>query len=341
MKQKNRQDSFLKIIAIFAVVLAVSAGMLFFILFQSREKARKYDGYLQLGQKYLSEMKYEDAILAFQEAVRLDPKRAEAYTELAELYINNGQYDKAEEMLRYAENHAAADVQYNILMEQKKVAEAKGQAKRNRPSVTPVPASSVTADPTPRPTVTPKPTATPAPTATPEPSVLPMKEEDFEPMAEILGLLITCDTYTRDGSYWTYEKGSISADEYRDFVSSYMYQMYLHDDPDTDEFFYFSCSVSKIEDIVTSLFGWLPPEPSESDYFYRSGKYYYLEAGDGEALRWMEMTASETKGNQIIVYADQYWSVKNPIYDGSYRLVFEEDTGSRFGYRLISIEGDY
>ena len=173
MKQKNRQDSFLKIIAVLAVVLAISAGALFCILFQSREKARKYDDYLQLGQKYLSEMKYEDAILVFQDAVRLDPKRAEAYTELAELYVKNGQYDEAEEVLRYAEKHVAGNAQDEIASEQKIVAEYKAQEgqkktdreKKNRyPSATPgsVPATE---------------TVKPTPKATPEPT----KEKTLEP----------------------------------------------------------------------------------------------------------------------------------------------------------------
>lgn len=163
-KQGRKGSSYLITAAVLAVILAVSAGVLFFILFQSREKARKYDGYLQLGQKYLEEMKYEDAILVFQDAVRLDPKRAEAYTELAELYMKNGQYDEAEEVLRYAEKHVAGNSQDAIASEQKIVAESKTQEgqkkadreKKNRyPSATPgsVPATE---------TVKPTPQATPA-----------------------------------------------------------------------------------------------------------------------------------------------------------------------------------
>ena len=186
-KQAQQGSSYLITIAVLAVVLAISAGALFCILFQSREKARKYDDYLQLGQKYLSEMKYEDAILVFQDAVRLDPKRAEAYTELAELYVKNGMYDEAEEVLRYAEKHVSENAQDEIASEQKIVAEYKAQEgqkktdreKKNRyPSATPgsVPATE-TAIPTPQATPTPLPTATQRPTATPEPT----KEKTLEP----------------------------------------------------------------------------------------------------------------------------------------------------------------
>ena len=186
-KQGRKGSSYLITIAVLAVVLATSAGVLFFILFQSREKARKYVDYLQLGQKYLEEMKYEDAILVFQDAVRLDPKRAEAYTELAELYLKNGQYDEAEEVLRYAEKHVAGNAQDTIASEQKIVSESKTQEgqkkadreKKNRyPSSAPgsVPATE-TATPTPQATPTPLPTATQRPTATPEPA----KEKTLEP----------------------------------------------------------------------------------------------------------------------------------------------------------------
>ena len=41
---------------------------------------------LSLGQKYLEEMKYEDAILAFQDVIRIDGKTAEAYTGLGRAY---------------------------------------------------------------------------------------------------------------------------------------------------------------------------------------------------------------------------------------------------------------
>ena len=41
----------------------------------SRKSARQVD----LGNKYLSELDYEQAVLSFKEAIKIDPKNEEAY----------------------------------------------------------------------------------------------------------------------------------------------------------------------------------------------------------------------------------------------------------------------
>ena len=56
----------------------------------------KYD----LGVRYLSEGNYEEAILAFTAAIEIDPKRPEAYKQLAEVYYELGEDEKAENSLR-------------------------------------------------------------------------------------------------------------------------------------------------------------------------------------------------------------------------------------------------
>ena len=40
-----------------------------------------------LGVRYLSEGNYEEAIIAFNAAIEIDPKRAEAYLSLADVYL--------------------------------------------------------------------------------------------------------------------------------------------------------------------------------------------------------------------------------------------------------------
>lgn len=53
-----------------------------------------------LGVKYLSEGNYEEAILAFEAAIEIDPKRAEAYIGLAETYVAMDDPDRAAEILQ-------------------------------------------------------------------------------------------------------------------------------------------------------------------------------------------------------------------------------------------------
>ena len=53
-----------------------------------------------LGIRYLSEGKYEEAILVFTAAIEIDPKRTEAYTGLADVYIAQGDIAAAIDILR-------------------------------------------------------------------------------------------------------------------------------------------------------------------------------------------------------------------------------------------------
>lgn len=54
---------------------------------------------LELAIKYLSEIKYEEAILTYQEVIRIDPKIVEAYKGMSLAYYMQGENDKAEAIL--------------------------------------------------------------------------------------------------------------------------------------------------------------------------------------------------------------------------------------------------
>lgn len=50
---------------------------------------------IELGQKYLTEMNYTEAIASFTEAIKLDPNNIQAYMGRGEAYMALGEYDKA------------------------------------------------------------------------------------------------------------------------------------------------------------------------------------------------------------------------------------------------------
>lgn len=54
---------------------------------------------LELGQKYLSELNYEQAIIAFQKVIELDPKNVEAYLQLSDVFADQGDLEAAIEIL--------------------------------------------------------------------------------------------------------------------------------------------------------------------------------------------------------------------------------------------------
>lgn len=65
-------------------------------------KEGKIKDNINLGNKYLQEGKYEEAILAFEKTIQIDPKNVEARIQLARTYINLKKYDKAENVLKEA-----------------------------------------------------------------------------------------------------------------------------------------------------------------------------------------------------------------------------------------------
>lgn len=74
------------------VMLTVIAACLMFLTASCGKNIEKQIAEnLALGQKYLLEMKYEEAIIAFQKAIQLDPKCISAYTGLVQVYEKNDQ----------------------------------------------------------------------------------------------------------------------------------------------------------------------------------------------------------------------------------------------------------
>ena len=55
---------------------------------------------LSLGEKYLLEMDYEKAILAFNKVIKVDPRNVKAYLGLADAYVGTGDIDKAIKTLK-------------------------------------------------------------------------------------------------------------------------------------------------------------------------------------------------------------------------------------------------
>ena len=84
------------IIGVIAVLLAV---ILVTIIAVSSPK-RAYQKQLDLGEKFLTELDYENAILAYEEAIRINPRGPEGYLGLADAYVGIEDYDKALEVLQ-------------------------------------------------------------------------------------------------------------------------------------------------------------------------------------------------------------------------------------------------
>lgn len=74
-----------------ALLLAVAIA----VVWWSQGSANQVEEKLNLAVKYLGENSYEKAVLAFNEAIEIDPKEVKAYQGLAKVYTLQGKYDDA------------------------------------------------------------------------------------------------------------------------------------------------------------------------------------------------------------------------------------------------------
>lgn len=80
------------VIIIIALIVADIVMAEFVIYFSPIQRIKRQ---LSFGDKYLMELNYDDAILAYEVALRIDPKKEDAYVGLARAYIGKGDYEKA------------------------------------------------------------------------------------------------------------------------------------------------------------------------------------------------------------------------------------------------------
>lgn len=92
------------------ILLFVITGITIAVCVKSSgNKKSEYDKKIDLGRKYLSELNYEQAIMAFEEAINIDPKRDDAYILLAKTYVSEGDMDKAKAILDDAVEETKSD----------------------------------------------------------------------------------------------------------------------------------------------------------------------------------------------------------------------------------------
>lgn len=58
-----------------------------------------YNSHMELTQRYLDELQYEQAIAEYRAAIEIEPNNVEAYLALAELYVDMGDYEAAVNVL--------------------------------------------------------------------------------------------------------------------------------------------------------------------------------------------------------------------------------------------------
>lgn len=92
MKKTNKRLFMLVGTTIFLCVI-----ILIFVLMTKVGPQQKITNQLELGNRYLTEMDYEQAIVAFEQVIKIDPMNADAYLGLTDAYICLNEFDKAYE----------------------------------------------------------------------------------------------------------------------------------------------------------------------------------------------------------------------------------------------------
>lgn len=89
------------------IILAVLIGLLVlviavvaFVLVRGKMKEGHYTAAIEEAEKYLAERDYEQAIVAYENAIAIDPDNDEAYLALADIYVEQGDITKARSILR-------------------------------------------------------------------------------------------------------------------------------------------------------------------------------------------------------------------------------------------------
>ena len=144
IESKNKINKKLLIGA--AVFIAVALVAIFVVFAPKTADAKKIQEQLSLGEKYLSELEYEQAIAAYLAVIKIDPKNVDAYLGLADVYMALGEYDKAIDVLEDALEYISRDAA--VIIEEKLVEVRMEKALAEiTPTNTPIPTATSTLTP--------------------------------------------------------------------------------------------------------------------------------------------------------------------------------------------------
>lgn len=113
------------IISVAVLVLLIGGG----VVYAMNTPTARADRQLNLGNKYLQEGKYQEAILAFQEVINIEPKNIPARLGLGKAYVATKEFAKAEALLKEVigidkNNIPARQELFNVYMNENKLDDA-------------------------------------------------------------------------------------------------------------------------------------------------------------------------------------------------------------------------
>lgn len=109
---KKQPKLFIGIIASITVIVAVVIAIVITAVGGSKDT---YNSHMELAQRYLNELKYEQAIAEYNLAIAIQPNNVDAYLALAEIYVNMEDYESAISVLESGIEQTGSDELANYL----------------------------------------------------------------------------------------------------------------------------------------------------------------------------------------------------------------------------------
>lgn len=179
-----------------ALVIFVAAVVLIAV-FVSGSRNKRYEDHLRMAEHYLDKLDYDRAILEYNEAIEIDPKRTDAYLELCDIYLLQGDKDAAIETLEDGIRKCGDDGKKRLKKKMKRVESETEDSSET--TITP------TAVPTETPTEQPVAAPTEAPAATPTEII---SEENYTDWKEAYSEFILNEEYKEPLEYYPENFGS-------------------------------------------------------------------------------------------------------------------------------------
>ncbi|MCD7819113.1 MAG: leucine-rich repeat domain-containing protein [Lachnospiraceae bacterium] len=98
-----------KYLLLILIPILIAIAVLLFLIGRRISTANTWQEQYDLGMQYLEDGEYEAAVVAFTTAIETEPKNAEAYEQLVQLYMQEGRLDEAKALLEQAVEGAEGD----------------------------------------------------------------------------------------------------------------------------------------------------------------------------------------------------------------------------------------
>ena len=94
------------LIGVILGALIVAAGVVGVVKYLESKTSAEYNAKLSEADNYLEEQEYDKAETAYLEAIEIEPKKEQAYLQVADVYVTQKRYEDAEQILQKGQDQA-------------------------------------------------------------------------------------------------------------------------------------------------------------------------------------------------------------------------------------------